>query len=189
MIRSRAMEAMFRRKGSILLTDNYSFIHSTSRELFVSAEKQKQQENSKVEEEMDEFASVISSFSSCYTPGIEESEAFFSVKTNFNCCSSLKGLEFAENRWSVSKVLDSSEIRRRAIIQEVCHCEGWPFGLCRKALLLPPSPKSPSEYWSWCKGFQKDPKSSRQVNSRLIECITYIIKYLASSLGYPRSFQ
>ncbi|KAL2934292.1 Activating signal cointegrator 1 complex subunit 3 [Bienertia sinuspersici] len=69
MIRSRAMEAKFRRKGSILLTDNYSYIHSTSGELFVSAEKQKQQENSKVEEEMDEFASVNSSFSSCYTPG------------------------------------------------------------------------------------------------------------------------
>ncbi|KAH7523604.1 hypothetical protein FEM48_Zijuj06G0029500 [Ziziphus jujuba var. spinosa] len=66
-------------------------------------------------------------------------DAFLSVKTSFSRTPSLNGLEFID-------------FQRRSIIQELCHCEGWPFGLCRKAVLLPPLPKSPSESWSWSKG-------------------------------------
>ncbi|XP_021767642.1 uncharacterized protein LOC110732038 [Chenopodium quinoa] len=162
MIRSRAMEARFKRKGS-MLNDNYSFVlHPKSGVLFVSKAKQQahddhsaQQENSKVNEEMDDFASVNSHFSPCIATAVDDSEVYFSVKTDFSCCSTLKDPDLAENRWWVSETLDSSEVKRRAIIQEVCHCEGWPFGLCRRALLLPPLPKSPSESWLWCKSFPK----------------------------------
>lgn len=166
MIRSRAMETRFKRKGS-MLSDNYSVVvHPKSGELFISTAKrqtydensaQKQHEESKVNEEMDDFASANSHFSQCITTSVEDSEAFFSVRTNLSCCSTSKDPDLAENRWWVSEALslDSSELKRRLIIQEVCHCEGWPFGLCRKALLLPPLPKSPSESWSWCKHFPR----------------------------------
>ena len=29
----------------------------------------------------------------------------------------------------------------------------WPVGLCRKALLVPPLPKSPSYSWTWKKNY------------------------------------
>ncbi|CAI0558201.1 unnamed protein product [Linum tenue] len=68
-------------------------------------------------------------------------EEFFSVKTNLlSRCSSLSQVEFP------------SFHRRVSILQELCHYEGWPFGLRRKAVLLPPLPKSPSESWLWRKG-------------------------------------
>lgn len=168
MIRSRAMEAKFRRKGT-MLNENYSFVlHPTSGVLFVSKAKRQayidhsaqKQENNKANEEMDDFASVKSHLSPCIVTAVDDSEAYYSVKTDFSCCSSFKDPDIAENRWWVSETLDSSEVKRRAIIQEICHCEGWPFGLCRKALLLPPLPKSPSESWSWCKGFPKTIKTN-----------------------------
>uniref|UniRef100_A0A7N1A9R7 Uncharacterized protein n=1 Tax=Kalanchoe fedtschenkoi TaxID=63787 RepID=A0A7N1A9R7_KALFE len=37
------------------------------------------------------------------------------------------------------------------LLQELPGCEGWPFGLLRKVLLLPPLPTSPSDSWSWTK--------------------------------------
>ncbi|KAK4387548.1 hypothetical protein Sango_2361400 [Sesamum angolense] len=67
-------------------------------------------------------------------------DAFNSAITCFSRSSSLDRLDFQD--------LDS---RRRSIIQDLVHCEGWPFGLCRKALLLPPLPKSPADSWSWSK--------------------------------------
>ncbi|CAN1819686.1 hypothetical protein LINPERHAP1_LOCUS28807 [Linum perenne] len=68
-------------------------------------------------------------------------EEFLSVKTNLSRCSSF------------SKVEEFPSLQKRvSILQELCHCEGWPFGLCRKAVLLPPLPKSPSESWLWRKG-------------------------------------
>ncbi|TKY57799.1 hypothetical protein E2542_SST14852 [Spatholobus suberectus] len=81
----------------------------------------------------EEFLSVKSSLSCCSSSAVS-GEAFYSVKTNLSRCSSMSEL-------------DVSEYWRRSIIQEFCHCEGWPFGLCRKAVLLPPLPKSPSESW------------------------------------------
>lgn len=89
------------------------------------------------DQEKEEFISVRSCFTCC--SNATSKEAYLSVKTNLSRCSSFNELEF-------------QDLRRRSIIQEFCHCEGWPFGLCRKLLLLPPLPKSPSESWSWHKG-------------------------------------
>uniref|UniRef100_A0A7C8ZMG9 Uncharacterized protein n=1 Tax=Opuntia streptacantha TaxID=393608 RepID=A0A7C8ZMG9_OPUST len=132
MIRARAMEAKLRRKSTASRHED---------------------------EEPEDFMSVQSNFSlcsSCAAAVAADSEAFFSAKTNFSLCSSVKDMDLHENKWwALEGFMDSSEIRRRAIIQEFCHCEGWPFGLCRKVLLLPPLPKSPSESWTWCKGTAK----------------------------------
>ncbi|KAK4751427.1 hypothetical protein SAY87_004909 [Trapa incisa] len=78
---------------------------------------------------------------SCFTcfSNATSKEAFISVRTNLSRCSSFNELEV-------------QDLRRQSIIQDFCHCEGWPFGLCRKLLLLPPLPKSPSESWTWHKG-------------------------------------
>ncbi|XP_021861067.1 uncharacterized protein [Spinacia oleracea] len=156
MIRNRAMEAKLRKVS--MVNHNYSFVvHPTSGVLFVSKAKQQayddnstqKQDNSKGSEEVDDFASVKTHFST-YIATADDSEAYFS------CCSDP---DLDESRWWVFETLDSSEVKRRSIIQEVCHCEGWPFGLCRKTLLLPPLPKSPSESWSWCKTFPKTVKA------------------------------
>jgi len=129
MIRAGAMEARLRRKST---TSKHE------------------------DEEPEDFMSVQSHFSLCSSCAAADSDAFFSVKTNFSHCSSVKDMDLHESKcWAWEGFLDSSEIRRRAIIQEFCHCEGWPFGLCRKVLLLPPLPKSPSESWTWCKGTAK----------------------------------
>lgn len=60
-------------------------------------------------------------------------DAFVSVKTHFSRSSSLNKIDFQE----LSKK------------SEFLQCEGWPFGLCRRGLLLPPLPKSPPDSWSW----------------------------------------
>ncbi|XP_071731447.1 uncharacterized protein [Rutidosis leptorrhynchoides] len=87
--------------------------------------------------EKDEFYSPCSRLSRCSSAST--AETFLSVKTNLSRCSSMSSIEFPMFK------------RRRSIIRELCHCEGWPFGLCRKALLVPPLPKSPSESWMWRK--------------------------------------
>ncbi|CAN6927275.1 unnamed protein product [Brassica oleracea] len=93
-----------------------------------------------------EFCSVGSSFSECCTSDLSV-EAYMTAKTEFSRCSSLKGEEL-ENQW---KMYYLNGIRKGSVIQELCHCQGWPFGLGRKAALLPPLPKSPAESWSWRK--------------------------------------
>ncbi|RDX76069.1 hypothetical protein CR513_43975, partial [Mucuna pruriens] len=85
------------------------------------------------DDEREEFLSVKSCLSCCSSSSVS-GEAFYSVKTNLSRCSSMNEV-------------DISECWRRSIIQQFCHCEGWPFGLCRKAVFLPPLPKSPSESW------------------------------------------
>ncbi|KAI3767374.1 hypothetical protein L2E82_17470 [Cichorium intybus] len=85
----------------------------------------------------DEFYSTCSHLSR--SSSSTTAQAFMSVKTNLSRCSSMSSIEFPIVR------------RRRSIMRELCHCEGWPFGLCRKALLVPPLPKSPSESWMWRK--------------------------------------
>nr|XP_043618428.1 uncharacterized protein LOC122590159 [Erigeron canadensis] len=84
-----------------------------------------------------EFHSPCSRLSRCSSA--TTAEEFMSVKTNLSRCSSMSSIEFPMFR------------RRRSIFRELCRCEGWPFGLCRKALLVPPLPKSPSESWMWRK--------------------------------------
>ncbi|XP_015885517.2 uncharacterized protein LOC107420939 [Ziziphus jujuba] len=132
-IRSRAMEKL--RKKPNNLTDSFSWIYSPiTRELYITPKGVEQKEDDGGEE----FVSVKSCFSCSCCSSAASRDAFLSVKTSFSRTPSLNGLEFID-------------FQRRSIIQELCHCEGWPFGLCRKAVLLPPLPKSPSESWSWSK--------------------------------------
>ncbi|KAG1366610.1 hypothetical protein COCNU_13G004000 [Cocos nucifera] len=74
----------------------------------------------------------------CEAADGEESEAFFSVKSCFSRCSSDGGSQL-------------KEFRRRSIFEEFKHCEGWPFGLSRRASMLPPLPSSPKDSWMWHK--------------------------------------
>lgn len=123
------------------LSDSFSWVFSpATKELYItSVEIEKMDESGNEDNTGDEFYSVQSFLTYCSTAATNE--AFFSVEGNFSRCSSLNGLNFLDE-----------DLKRRTILQEVFHCEGWPFGLCRKAVLLPPLPKSPSESWSWSKG-------------------------------------
>ncbi|KAK4429019.1 hypothetical protein Salat_1201900 [Sesamum alatum] len=87
-------------------------------------------------DEQEELFSAGSRLSRCSSA--TSFDAFVSVKTRFSRSSSLNKIDF-------------QDFSRRSIILELLHCEGWPFGLCRKALLLPPPLKSPSDSWSWKK--------------------------------------
>lgn len=153
-IRSRAMEAKTRRKASFSMDSFNWIIFPSTGELFTAPNAMQKNEDSDHEEKED-FFSVGSCLSRCST--VRSVEEFFSVKTQFSRCSSLSRLDCRDFRTFVVQEfwhgIDYQELlRRRSIIQEFCHCKGWPFGLCRKALLLPPLPKSPSESWSWRKG-------------------------------------
>lgn len=123
------------------LSDSFSWVFSpATKELYISSmEIEKMDESGNEDNIGDEFYSVQSFLTCCSSAATKE--AFFSVEANFSRCSSLNGLDFLDD-----------DLKRRSILQEFCHCEGWPFGLCRKAVLLPPLPKSPSESWSWSKG-------------------------------------
>ncbi|KAL9385897.1 hypothetical protein Peur_022907 [Populus x canadensis] len=141
-IRSRAMEKL--RHKPFVFTDSFSWVYSPmTGELFVTPKAvQQNEEGDSSEDENDdareEFFSVGSCLSCCSSA--LSREVFVSAKTISSPCSSLNGFEFPD-------------FPKRSIIQEFCcHCQGWPFGLCRKAVLLPPLPKSPSESWSWRKG-------------------------------------
>ncbi|KAK9216582.1 hypothetical protein WN944_008592 [Citrus x changshan-huyou] len=142
-IRSRAMEKLRRKPG--LMTDSFSWVFSPGiREVYIKALQQKEEDDEADEDAREEFFSIGSCLS-CYSSAVS-GETFYSVKTNFSRSSSLNGLDYQDFR-----KLDFQDLRR-SIIRELCYCEGWPFGLCRKAVLLPPLPKSPSESWSWHKG-------------------------------------
>ena len=137
-VRSRAMEKQ-KHKPS-LSREGFSWVYSpATRELHVTQTIPPQARGSgdgdEEHDEREEFLSVKSCFSCCSSSSAAVSdEAFYSVRTNLSRCSSMKEVDLPEY-W------------RRSIIQEFCHCKGWPFGLCRKAVLLPPLPKSPSESW------------------------------------------
>lgn len=134
-VKSRAMERQ-KHKPSVA-RDNFSWVYSPeTRELYITQMVALHEREDVDDDQKEEFLSVKSCFS-CHSSRLS-GELFYSVKTNFSPCSSLNDLDF-------------SEYWRRSIIQELCHCEGWPFGLCRKAVLLPPLPKSPSESWLWRK--------------------------------------
>lgn len=75
------------------------------------------------------------------------SEAFFSVKSCFSCCSVELGSSFCTELkdYDWGRTLPS-------IWEEFRGCQGWPFGLCHRAVvLLPPLPNSPSDSWTWHK--------------------------------------
>ncbi|NP_001352317.1 uncharacterized protein LOC104645200 [Solanum lycopersicum] len=135
---SQYMELKCRRKTAIT-TDKFTWAFSpTTGDLFISARlRQKEEDNEDQEtEEREDFYSVASRLSPCSSA--TSFEAFVTAKTVFSRSSSLDSIDF-------------QDLRRHSVIQELSDCEGWPFGLYRKALLLPPLPKSPSDSWSWRK--------------------------------------
>ncbi|KAK1264141.1 hypothetical protein QJS04_geneDACA021722 [Acorus gramineus] len=69
----------------------------------------------------------------------EEAEDFFSVRSHLS--------SFPSESKFVGDAEESS--RKQSVIEEFRNCEGWPFGLCRRAVLLPPLPSSPSDSWTW----------------------------------------
>ncbi|KAJ1700629.1 hypothetical protein LUZ63_000408 [Rhynchospora breviuscula] len=71
----------------------------------------------------------------------DESEAFFSVKSNFSRCSS----QGATASWDDNKGVTTY----RSALEEFRNLEGWPFGLCRRPLVLPPLPSMPADSWMW----------------------------------------
>ncbi|KAG5033936.1 hypothetical protein AAZX31_04G037100 [Glycine max] len=131
---SRNMEKQ-KHKPSVL-RHSFSWVYSpATKELYFTQAVAPEEKVVKGDEESgegEEFLSVKSCFSRCSSS--PSGEAFYSVKTNLSRCSSLNEL-------------DLSKYWRRSVIQEFCHCQGWPFGLCRRAVLLPPLPMSPSESW------------------------------------------
>lgn len=119
------------------LRHSFSWVYSpATKELYFTRRTMAPQENVEKDndqEEEEEFLSVKSCFSCCSSGEL----TFHSVKTSLSRCSSLNGVDeyLSKLHW------------RRSVIEEFCHCEGWPFGLCRRAILLPPLPNSPSESW------------------------------------------
>jgi hypothetical protein len=75
------------------------------------------------------------------TDNEDESEAFFSVKSNFSHCSS----QGATASWDGNK----GAMVYQSVLDEFKHLEGWPFGLCRRFLVLPPLPNMPADSWMW----------------------------------------
>ncbi|VVB15986.1 unnamed protein product [Arabis nemorensis] len=131
-IKSRAMEKLRQKSRTVFVKE--SLTYQSTKECNIETE------------EGVEFCSVRSSFSEC-CPSDLSIEGYMTAKTEFSRCSSLKGVKL-ENQW---KMYYLKEIQKGSVIQELCHCQGWPFGLGRKAMLLPPLPKSPAESWSWRK--------------------------------------
>ncbi|XP_020524687.1 uncharacterized protein LOC110007545, partial [Amborella trichopoda] len=70
----------------------------------------------------------------------EEEEVWFSVRSDLSCCSSpVERKEiFLDCAW-------------RSLLEKLSFCEGWPFGLYRRKMMLPPLPRCPSEPWMWRK--------------------------------------
>ncbi|KAI3460248.1 hypothetical protein Pfo_016911 [Paulownia fortunei] len=132
---SKYMESKSRRKSSIGI-DSFCWAVSPAAGDSVVAPKAVRRDGSGGEDG-EEFLSAGSRLSRCSSA--TSFGAFVSAKTCFSRCSSLNRIDFHDFG------------KRRSIILEFIHCEGWPFGLCRKALLLPPLPKSPADSWSWRK--------------------------------------
>ncbi|PIN25253.1 hypothetical protein CDL12_01989 [Handroanthus impetiginosus] len=125
---SKYIESKSKRKSSIGIETCYWALSPEKRDSITTSKP--------VEKE--EFLSASSRLSRCSSA--TTFDEFVSAKsTCLSRCSSLNRIDFQHFG------------RRRSIIMEFIHCEGWPFGLCRKALLLPPLPKSPADSWSWKK--------------------------------------
>lgn len=125
------MESKSRRKSSNIWVDSFEWAVSPAAPKAV-------ERNGNGGDHAEEFLSAGSRLSRCSSA--TSLDAFLTAKTCLSRCSSLSRIEFQD-----------FDRRRRSIILELIHCEGWPFGLCRKALLLPPLPKSPADSWLWSK--------------------------------------
>ncbi|KAI3465372.1 hypothetical protein Pfo_022035 [Paulownia fortunei] len=131
---SKYMESKCKRKSTIGI-DNIKWALSPEAGDLMVTHKGMQRQGS-CGENREELFSAGSRLSRCSSA--TSYDAFVSVRTRFSRSSSLNKIDF-------------QDFIKRSIILEFFHCEGWPFGLCRKALLLPPLPKSPSDSWSWRK--------------------------------------
>ncbi|MCD7460018.1 hypothetical protein HAX54_042673 [Datura stramonium] len=136
---SKYMESKCRKKAAISSEKfNWTFCPAAG-DLFISKKLMQQKEDSEDDEEnaeREDFLSVGTHLSRCSSA--ISYEAFATAKTTFSRSSSLNRIEF-------------HDFPRFSVINEFSHCEGWPFGLSRKVLLLPPLPKSPADSWSWRK--------------------------------------
>ncbi|KAL9255282.1 hypothetical protein AKJ16_DCAP23583 [Drosera capensis] len=137
LIRARVVDTEYKHETS-QVTDRYSSVFNPSViELHVAASRGEKATNNKDDDE-DEFLTARSSATNCSSAA--DTEAFFSVKTMFSCSDV-----------NPVKAEYLAEPHRRSVMQEFSHCEGWPFGLCRKTLMNPPLPNPPSAPWSWYK--------------------------------------
>ncbi|KAF9622499.1 hypothetical protein IFM89_031903 [Coptis chinensis] len=136
-IRTRSLEAKLRRRGPLTMNQSFtSILSATAGELFI-ASKGVQHKTEEDDLEREALFSAGSCLSRCSS---ESREAFFSARSCLSCSSTASKFDLY---WDVS---------RQSILQEFRHCEGWPFGLYKKTILLPPLPKRPSESWLWCEG-------------------------------------
>lgn len=136
-VMSRYMESKCKRK-SVFGSDTSRWALSPQHFLLARKGSRESRSSGGGGEEDEEFSSAVTRLSRCSSA--MSYDTFFSVKTRFSRSSSLKKIDSCK---------DFS--RRCIIIQELMQYEGWPFGLCKKAFLLPPLPKSPSDSWSWRK--------------------------------------
>lgn len=130
---SKYMESKCKRKSAIGID---TFRWALSPEHFLLAHKATLKPGSSGESR-EECSSAATRLSRCSSA--TSYDAFFSVKTRFSRSSSLNKIDFQDFS------------KRSALILELLHCEGWPFGLCKKAFLLPPLPKLPPDSWLWRK--------------------------------------
>ncbi|PIN12807.1 hypothetical protein CDL12_14570 [Handroanthus impetiginosus] len=131
---SKYMESKCRRKSTLGIDSLKWALSPEEWDLMVTPNAMHQQVSCR--DNGEEFLSAGSRLPRCSSA--TSFDAFVSAKTCFSRSSSLNNIDF-------------QDFSKRSIILELLHCEGWPFGLCRKALLLPPLPKSPSDSWSWRK--------------------------------------
>lgn len=131
---SKYMESKCKRKSAIGIEN---FRWAASPEHFLLAQKATRKQPGSSGESREECSSAGSRLSRCSSA--TSYDAFFSVKTRFSRSSSFNRIDFQDFS------------KRSVLILELFNCEGWPFGLCKKAFLLPPLPKSPSDSWSWRK--------------------------------------
>lgn len=134
---SKYLESKYKQKTSFT-SENFCWDFSPAAgDLFVPAKAMLQKPGNNGEER-EEFMSVGSHFSHC-SSSASSVDAFVSAETSFSRCSSLSRIDFPD-LW-----------RRRSNVLQFSDCDGWPFGLCRRAALLPPLPKSPADSWMWRK--------------------------------------
>ncbi|KAK6118893.1 hypothetical protein DH2020_047346 [Rehmannia glutinosa] len=135
---SKYMESKSKRKSNIYIDSFYWALSPEAGDFITTPKKSVKRSQDNGGKNEDEFWSAGSRLSRCSSD--TTFDAFVSAKTCLSRCSSLNRID---NFHDYGK--------RKSIILEFIHCEGWPFGLCRKALLLPPLPKSPADSWSWRK--------------------------------------
>jgi len=122
-IRSRAMKAKTKAKGYLFADSLHWVLSPTSGKLLIAPKEERIDVGGEDDGGGDD----------------DQSEVFHSVKSCFSRCSREKEIDYLSHLWT------------RSVWHEFAHCEGWPFGLYKKALALPPLPSSPSDSWTWRK--------------------------------------